>query len=541
MVRRGCWFWVTLFVGFVAPVFGQDLPVFTDVTEQAGIDFHHRFGDDKLDNIVESTGAGAMFFDYNNDGWLDIYFCNGAWSPDVNDNMGRHYRGKLTNRLYENNRDGTFTDVTQRAGVGDTGASYGCSAADFDGDGDLDLYVCNYGRNVFYRNNGNGTFTDISEASGLDDKAWSLNAIWFDYDGDGDLDVFVVNYLQYDGGKFRSYYPAQNFPGPLSYAGQPDTLYRNNGDGTFTDVTREAGVYDSDGRGMSGTVSDLDNDGLLDIYVANDATANHYFRNLGNGRFENDALPRGLAFGEGGQGVSSMGPTVGDVDRNGWFDLYIPDMGYGCLLMNQEGYFDDRTAPSTLAVISGQYTGWGGVMFDFDNNGHLDLFVANGHPHFEYPEEDLLLRNDGNGNFSNVSEQCGEYFHREHVGRGAACADFDNDGDMDLLVVNLNDKPVLLRNDGGNRQHWLQVDARLPGGRSSAVGARVTVHAQGAIQIREAIPVVGYLSQSDIRLHFGLGTATRAEKIEIRWPDGQQSVLEDVPANQLLTVIQDAN
>ncbi|KPJ72087.1 MAG: hypothetical protein AMS14_08515 [Planctomycetes bacterium DG_20] len=517
-----------------------ELPVFTDVTAEAGIRFRHSYGDFALSNIVEGTGAGAMFFDYDGDGWLDIYFVNGCWLDDVSDNRGRRLRGQLANALYRNNRDGTFTDVTRTAGVGDKGYGVGCSAADFDNDGDLDLYVLNYGPNVFYRNNGDGTFTDISKASGLADPRWSLSAPWFDYDGDGDLDVYVSNYLAYDRGRFRSYYPAQNYPGPLSYSGQPDALYRNNGNGTFTDVTPEAGLYEPDGRAMSATVADLNNDGWLDLYVTNDAMANDYFQNTGRASFDNRALVMGLAFGEGGQGVSSMGPAVGDADRDGRPDIYIPDMGYGCLLMNRGTYFEDRTAASRLAVVCGQYTGWGGLLVDYDNDGHLDVFVANGNAHHEYPEEDVLMRNDGTGRFIDVAAPSGPYFRQKYVGRGATFGDYDNDGDLDLLVVNLNDSPRLLRNDGGNRTHWLKVAARLPGGRSDAVGARITVTTGTLRQIHDLIPVTGYLSQADPRAHFGLGKAEAADLVEIRWPDGRTTRRENVPANQILVIVQEA-
>ncbi|MBN2593793.1 MAG: CRTAC1 family protein [Sedimentisphaerales bacterium] len=516
----------------------QTLPVFTDVTKQAGINFKHSFGDFELSNIVEGTGAGAMFFDYNGDGWLDIYFINGCWLKTVNDNRGRNLRDKLTNSLYRNNKDGTFSDVTENAGVGDKGFGFGCSAADFDEDGDLDLYVLNYGPNVFYRNNGDGTFTDISKSSGLANPNWSLSAPWFDYDGDGDLDVYVANYLEYDSGKFRSYYAAAGYPGPLSYRGQPDTLYRNNGDGTFSDVTKEAGIFQPNGRAMSATLTDLNNDGFLDLYIPNDAMENYYFKNTGKGTFENEGLTMGLAFGEGGQGVSSMGPAVGDIDRDGWLDIYIPDMGYGCLLMNRKDYFEDRTEPANLAVVCGQYTGWGGVLFDYDCDGFLDIFVANGNAHHEYTEEDVLMRNDGSGNFVDVAVKSGPYFKEKYVGRGATYGDFDNDGDLDLLVINLNDSPRLLRNDGGNKNNWLTVQARLPGGKSDAIGARITVTAGSLKQIRDLIPVTGYLSQADSRCHFGLGKSKKADTVEIRWPDRQSTKLENVDSNQILTVIQ---
>ena len=516
----------------------EKLPVFTDVTKEAGINIKHSYGDFDLSNIVEGTGAGAMFFDYDGDGWLDIYFVNGCWLTNVNDNRGRNLRGELTNSLYRNNGDGTFTDVTKKTGVGHDGFGFGCSAADFDKDGDLDLYVLNYGPNVFYRNNGNGTFTDISESSGLANANWSLSAPWFDYDGDKDLDVYVANYLKYDSGKFRSYYAAAGYPGPLSYRGQPDALYRNNGDGTFTDVTKEAGIFQPNGRAMSATIADLNNDGLLDIYIPNDAMENYFFKNTGKGTFDSEGLMMGLAFGEGGQGVSSMGPTTGDVDRDGWLDIYIPDMGYGCLLMNRKDYFEDRTEPTSLAVVCGQYTGWGGVLFDYDCDGYLDIFVANGNAHHEYTEEDVLMRNDGTGKFVDVANKSGAYFRQKYVGRGATYGDYDNDGDLDLLVINLNDTPRLLRNDGGNENNWLTIEAKMPGGKSTAIGARVTVTTGSLTQLRDLIPATGYLSQADPRCHFGLGKTTRADSVEIRWPDKQTTKLKDVNANQILTVIQ---
>jgi len=516
----------------------ETLPVFTDVTEETGINIKHSYGDFDLSNIVEGTGAGAMFFDYDGDGWLDIYFVNGCWLKNVNDNRGRNLRGKLANTLYRNNGDGTFTDVTKKAGVGHKGYGFGCSSADFDKDGDLDLYILNYGPNVFYLNNGNGTFTDISKSSGLANSGWSLSAPWFDYDGDGDLDIYVANYLEYDSGKFRSYYAAAGYPGPLSYRGQPDALYRNNGDGTFNDVIKEAGIFQPNGRAMSATIADLDNDGFLDIYIPNDAMENYFFKNTGKGTFENEGLMMGLAFGEGGQGVSSMGPATGDVDRDGWLDIYIPDMGYGCLLMNRKDYFEDRTEPSNLAVVCGQYTGWGGVLFDYDCDGYLDIFVANGNAHHEYTEEDVLMRNDGTGKFVDVADKSGAYFRQKYVGRGATYGDYDNDGDLDLLVINLNDTPRLLRNDGGNKNNWITIQARLPGGKSDAIGARVIVTAGSLTQMRDLIPVTGYLSQADPRCHFGLGKASRADTVEIRWPDKQATKLKDVNANQILTVIQ---
>jgi hypothetical protein len=519
-----------------------ELPTFTDIAGPAGLAaFKHSYGDHDMDNIAEATGVGPCLFDYDGDGDLDAYFPNGRWTKGVSDNRGRDLVGKLRNALYRNNGDGTFTDVTERAGVAGKAAGYSASAADYDGDGDLDLYLLNYGPNELYRNDGDGTFTDVTEKAGVGDPRFSLSGVWLDHDGDGDLDLYVCNYLEYDEGKFRAFYAATGFPGPLSYNGQPDTLYRNDGDGTFTDVTREAGVWFEQGRGMSATTADFNNDGLLDLYVANDAMENNYFENLGKGRFEDRGIETGLAFGQNGQGVSSMGPAVGDVNRDGRLDILIPDMDYMSLLVWRDGMYEDHVYRSSIGVICGQYTGWGGVLFDYDNDGHLDVFIANGHPHHEYPENAVLLRNDGKAVFADVAARAGEFFGtKKWYSRGAAYADIDDDGDLDLLVMDLNGHPHLLRNDGGSSlNNWLKVDVRRADGKVAALGARVTVVANGLRMVDDVSPVRGYLTQNDPRAHFGLGKSPRADQVTIRWPDGTAKELKDVPANQILKVTPD--
>ncbi len=535
-------YWMSLLVCLASPLIGQSpAPYFTDVTDEAGLQFRHSFGDVELSNIVEGTGPGVVFFDFDNDDYPDIYLLNGNWKPEVNDNRSRNLRGQLTNALYRNSRNGTFTEVTIAAGVGDEGFGMAGSAADYDRDGDLDLYVLNYGPNVFYRNNGDGTFTDVTAEAGLSDPLWSVSAPWLDYDGDGDLDLYVANYLEYDEGAFRDFYAAQGYPGPLAYKGQPDHLYRNNGDGTFTDVTTEAGLLDPDGRAMSAIAVDLDQDGDQDIYVANDAMPSAYWVNDGRGSFTDQALIQGVAFGEGGQGASSMGPTVGDIDRNGLLDIWIPDMAYGCLLEQREkGLFSDVTAEANLAVICGQYTGWGSGLVDFDNDGYLDVYVANGNAHHLYTEEDVLAQNDRTGHFLDVAKDAGDYFQTKSVGRGAAFADYDNDGDIDVLVANLGASPRLLRNDTKNSNRWLTVVPLLPDGETVAVGATVTVTVGPMHLIYPVHGVFGYLSASDPRPHFGLGAADRADRVEIRWPDGEEQLLEAIPANQILEVVQSA-
>ena len=519
------------------------LPKFTDVTEAAGIKFKHNVGDAEMSNIVEATGPGGLFFDYDNDGFIDIYFVNGRWHPDISDNRGRALKGKLKNALYHNNGDGIFTDVTEKAGVGGYEESYGMAAscADYDNDGYLDLYVCNYGKDILYHNNGNGTFTGVTERSGLASPGWSVAAPWFDYNGDGLLDVFVTHYLDYDRGAFQrtgAYYKADNFPGPLSYPGLPDHLYRNNGDGTFTDVTKETGLWEATGRGMGAVACDINGDGAIDIFVTNDAMPNNCWMNDGRGRLVDKAIEMGVAFGEGGQGVSHMGPFFADLDHNGLLDILIPDMGYSTLyLQTRRNFFLDVTVQSGVALLCGQYTGWGGLLIDYDNDGYSDLFIANGDPHHHYKEEATLARYDGKGKFIDVAVSAGDFFHQKFVGRGAAFADFDNDGDLDILMFVINDSPRLLRNDGGDGNHWLKVVPVRKDTGMVALGATVTVKANSMTMVQPVIAVNGYLTSSDPRPHFGLGKADQAESVEIVWPDGKKQLLENVKANQILKVI----
>jgi len=523
----------------VVPAAADDeptLPRFVDITSDAGIGFIHSIGDDELSNIVESSGAGCVFFDYDNDGDLDIYLVNGRYLKTVSSVRGRHLERKLKNALYRNNGDSTFTDVTDKAGVGDTGFGMAAVSADYDNDGDRDLFVTNYDRDTLYRNNGDGTFTDVTKKAGVGSELWSVGASFFDFDRDGLLDLFVGGYLVFDP-EYRNYFAAEAFPGPLSYRGQKDILYRNRGDGTFEDVARSAKVYSTEGRAMGVTACDIDDDGDEDLYVANDGMENYLYRNLGDGSFEDIALRTGTAFGQNGEATSAMGPEFGDFDGDGLIDLLVPDMGYGCLYRNTDkGYFEEKSAAMGIAAVLGQYTSWSGNFLDYDHDGVLDIFIVNGDAHHLEPEEDTLFRGEGGKRFVDVSAKSGPAFRLKAVGRGSAAGDVDNDGDLDLLVLNLNGPARLYRNDGGNRGNWIMVRTVGTTSNRDGIGARVRLTAGGVNQVRDIRSSSGYLSQSDPRAHFGLGKIEKVDRIEVRWPSGRVSTLENVKVNQVLTV-----
>ena len=518
--------------------FTQDasLPTFRDVTEAAGIHFLHSIGDDDMSNIIEATGAGCAFFDYDGDGDMDIYLVNGAYLKGISHVKGRRFEGRLSNALYRNNGNGAFTDVTAETGVGDKGFGMACLAADYDNDGDKDLFVTNYGYNVFYRNNGNGTFTDITKEAGLESHLWGIGCTFFDYDNDGFLDLYVGNYLTFDP-NYHLYYAAEQFPGPLAYKGQSDILYHNQGDGTFADVTRKAGVSNPEGRAMGVASCDIDNDGDVDIFVANDAMENYLYRNNGDGAFTNVALETNTGYGQNGEATSAMGPVFGDTNLDGLIDIVVPDMGYGCIYQNTgKGFFEEKSAEMGLAVVCGQYTSWSGNLFDYDADGCVDLFITNGDSHELDAEEDILLRNDQGRRFVDVSSLSGPDMKEKFVGRGSAVGDYDDDGYLDILVLNLNARPRLLHNEGNHAHHWLKIHAVGTRSNRDAIGARIRLTAGGIVQTQDITSSSGYLSQSDERVYFGLGSSTVADQIEIRWPRGAVQVLEHVAAGQVLTV-----
>ncbi|MCJ7754199.1 MAG: CRTAC1 family protein [Thermoanaerobaculales bacterium] len=529
----------TLLVAMAVPTAAGDdpaLPRFVDITREAGIVFVHSFGDEELSNIVESSGAGCVLFDYDDDGDLDIYLVNGRYLESVSSVRGRSLAGKLKNALYRNNGDGTFTDISDAAGVGDPGFGMAAVSADYDNDGDRDLFVTNYDRDTLYRNDGDGTFTDVTREAGVGSELWSVGASFFDADGDGLLDLYVGGYLVFDP-EYRNYFAAEAFPGPLAYRGQKDILYHNNGDGTFTDVAKAAGVGTANGRAMGVSVGDIDDDGDSDVFVANDGMENFLYRNRGDGTFENIALRTGTAFGENGEATSAMGPEFGDFDGDGLVDLLVPDMRYGCLYRNTgDGFFEEKSAEAGLAAALGQYTSWSGNFFDFDNDGMLDIFIVNGDAHHLEPEEDILFRGVGGGRFADVSSSSGAALETKGMGRGSAVGDIDNDGDLDLLVLNLNGPARLLRNDGGNRGNWLMVRTIGTESNRDGIGARVRLTVGSVTQIRDIRSSSGYLSQSDPRAHFGLGTSDKVDRVEVRWPSGRVSTIENVKVNQIITV-----
>ena len=518
-------------------------PIFVDVTEEAGIHFKHNSGATDHKHIIETMGSGGVFFDYDTDGDVDLYFVDSG-------NVPSEKQQASGNVLYRNEGDGRFTDVTEISGIGDTGYGMAASAGDIDNDGDPDLYVANFRQDKLYRNNGDGTFTDITEAAGIDNTLWSIAAAYLDFDVDGDLDIFVVNYLVYETSMpVTTYKGIIGYGHPRSYEGTPDVLYRNNGDGTFTNIAETAGVTNSvEGRGMAAVAWDYDQDGLPDIYVANDTNRNFLYHNNGDGTFTDESTFIGVGYDERGVAEGSMGIDCADYDGDGWFDLIVANSEKATLYKNEEGlFFLDATADSGLEQPTLPFIGFSPLFLDYDNDGHLDMFCANGNPqdvvellvdHDTYAQRDQMFQNNGDGTYSDISETAGTYFSEELVGRAAATADYDNDGDMDIVIMNSNQRAVLLRNDGGNRKNWLGI--KLVGIRSNrdGIGAKVTLTTEDMTQIREVKSGSSYASGSDTRLLFGLGESQHVKKVSIVWQSGTLQELEDISANEILTIVE---
>jgi hypothetical protein len=525
------------------------IPVhFTDVRQAAGITFKQDGTATEEKNYLETMGTGVGWIDYDQDGLLDLYFPQSAatdWYKPAH---------PLRSELFHNNGDGTFTEVTDKAGVGAAGLyAQGVAVGNFDNDGYPDLYVTGYGRAILYHNNRDGTFTDVTKKAGVGDEGqWSTSAGWFDYDRDGYLDLIVCNYIEWSPqnnvwcGEHRPGYRA--YCHPDNYRGQHIRLYHNNHDGTFTDVSLKSGVGAPEAKGMGVVLADFNNDGWTDIFIANDTWPNFLFLNNHDGTFRDVTFSSGVAASEDGKYEAGMGADAADVRGQGWFDIYVTHLDFELNRLyhnNHDETFDDATYSSGVGSETTMLSGVSGKFLDYDNDGQEDIFQANGamldnislyHSEVSYPEPKLMFRNLGQGKFQKVSDQLGPDFLRPMVGRGSAVADYDNDGDEDIAVSNRDDYPELLRNDGGNANHWLEV--MLVGTKSNrdGVGASLKLASEGLVIFKQRKGGMSYMSAQDPRVHFGLGQRKRIESLEITWPSGTVDKLSNVPINQIITV-----
>ena len=515
---------------------------FVDVTARAGIKWNIKALVPGARYLIETMGGGGGFIDYNGDGLLDIYLVCYSQTPQP---AGA---SKLQDILYRNNGDGTFTDVTESTGLANSMLGMGLAVGDYNNDGWPDFYITGYGAGKLYRNSGKGTFTDVTGEAGVNNRLWGTSAAFFDYDNDSYLDLFVCNYLTYD----EKNLPCTFFEGKpycliKNFKGSASRLFHNNGDGTFADVSEKAGIANPNGKGLGVVALDYDNDGRLDIFQANDAAANFLYHNNGDGTFSEVALEAGVAFDPNGNARGGMGVDAEDLDGDGYLEIFVANFSgeTNALFHNdKDGVFTEITNKLGLGTISIPLSGFGARFLDYNNDGLVDLFVHNGHP-FEpinkifpettYTEPPFLFENTGKG-FRDVAAQHGTPLKKFYAGRGLAVGDLDNDGDSDLLLINVGEAPVLLRNDGGNGNHWLGI--KLVGTKSNrdAVGTKVTVTASGRRMSKQQLGGTSYCSASDPRLLFGLGASAKINEVEVRWPSGQISTLKNVLSNQYLTI-----
>jgi len=519
--------------------------IFTDITKKAGITFKYTFGDDSYKNIIESSGSGITIFDYNNDGLMDLYIMNGTYLEGISDHGGIKYKNSHS-ELYKNNGNGTFTEVSKTAGVGGHQWSMAAGPIDLDNDGYQDLYVLNYGPNVFYRNNGNGTFTDITNKLGLSGPEklngfakWSIGVSFWDFNNDGRLDAMVGNFLAFNPSYVSPGTPDM-MPSPTEYNGQESILYEQRPDGRFEDVTKKNNLSYPDSKCMGMTVFDYDDDGDLDIFQANDHQFNFLFRN-DNGTYKEVAVECGVAANSQGKGTGSMHGSIGDIDGDGLIDILVSDLDYGALYKNMgNGLFVDITEQSGVAAAMTGKSSWGAQFFDYDNDGDLDIVAANGTAEELINQYPLLLENDGKGNFKNVGKEHGAYFSTKRSGRSLAVWDFDNDGDLDIIISHLdkNGTPVLLRNDGGNSNHWLGLTLKGKDGPASAIGAKVTITAGGKKQVMVNQWATSYLANNDPRVHFGLGNTKQIDLLEVRWANGKKEVYNKIDSDRYIIILE---
>ena len=527
---------------------------FADITKTSGITFSH-VSDPEKKYIVESMSGGVALFDFDRDGLLDVYLVNAPTVATAGNSRSAR------SELWRNRGDGTFVDVTDKAGVGYPGWGMGAAVADFDNDGWDDLYVTCYGKNRLYKNRGDGTFSDVTDKAAVDDPRWSAGAGFADYDLDGWLDLFVANYVdvrlgalpEFGKGKYCEFHGLPVQCGPRGLPGSGDSLYRNNGNGTFTEVSARAGVADPSGRfGMGIAWSDFDADGRPDLFVANDSGPNFLYKNNGDGTFTDVGLQSGTALSEDGKEQGSMGVAIGDYNHTGQWSLFVTNFSdeYNALYRHEKAFlFTDVSFASQTAKASLPLVGWGAHFFDHDNDGWLDLLVVNGHvyPQVERPglaasyrQRKLLYRNNRDGTFADVTATAGSAMMQPAVSRGSATGDLDNDGDLDIVVNNLDGAPTVLRNDGANRQNFVTVNVVGRANNRSAIGAVVTVRAGDLVQRAERRSGASYLSQNDARLHFGLGTRTSIDSVDVRWPNGTMQRFSEVRPNSFIKIVEGA-
>ncbi len=528
------------------------VPKLVDVYKQTGIDFIHTSAPEKK-YIVESMSGGVLLIDYDRDGWLDIYFTN---APTVEMELKKE---KSKSLLYRNDRDGTFTDVTDKAGVGYPGYAMGGAVGDYNNDGFPDMYITCLGGNVLYRNNGDGTFSDETKKAGVRDGRWSAGAAFGDLDSDGFLDLVVANYVDFNLNDLPGFgsLPTCKFRGvdvqcgPRGLKGASDSVFRNNGDGTFSDITEQAGMLDPDGfYGMQPLFSDFADTGKWDVYVANDSTPNFFYQYKAGGKFEEIGLLSGTGVSGDGSEQGSMGVAIGDYLHSGKFAIYVTNFAdeYNTLYRNNGKYdFTDVSFAAKVAQVSRPYVGWGTGFFDLDNDTWLDLFVVNGHvyPQMDeissgagYKQGKILFINKGDGTFCDATEQGGAALTEPRVSRGAAFGDLDNDGDIDIVVEDLDSIPMILKNEGNKSNHWISLELGAKEGNPLAIGARIKVTTGNVTQTEEIRSGASYLSQNDLRVHFGLGTAKKVDAIEIRWPSGKVETIRDIAADKFYGVLQ---
>ena len=538
----------TLGWGLIVSTAAPQQPVlFTDVSGEVGIQFEHENGASADKHLPETMGSGAVIFDYDNDGWSDVFLVNGAFlasDSEAEDGSGHH--------LYRNNGDGTFADTTEAASLNSSGYGMGACAADYDNDGWTDLYVTSVSADTLYRNTGDGVFADVTADAGIASELWSASCAFGDIDNDGHVDLYVTHYVDWspENNKHCTNSNQPAYCHPNVYDPVADTLYLNNGDGTMTDVTREVGMGAVEGNGLGVVFGDYDEDGWIDIYVANDAVPNFLFHNIGGRAFEEDGFWAGVAVGGSGKPQAGMGTDMADIDGDGLFEVFVTNLDKETHSLYQnlgEGLFSDITLESGLAQATLPFVGFGTAFFDYDNDSDLDLAIANGdvidnvslyRDDTTYEQRNLLLENNGAGRFSEVGPAAGPGFQLQKVSRGLVVGDLDNDGDLDIVVSNNGQPADVLHNEGGNRNSSLLV--RTVGTRSnrSGIGARLKLSVGDRLLVRDVKAGSSYLSQNDGRVHFGLGSARTADRLEIEWPSGDVDIMEDIEANHILTVVE---